>query len=102
MLDALAGETEWSLHVRTLRQHLRGFPALNQHSSALFRYRDPDGHRAGSLPHQLSLVYSLSNESDLMLALQSATGKSLSAAGLPQSEFGHLPLQLTLRWRSYF
>jgi len=64
--------------------------------------RDPDGERAGSLLHQLSLVYSLSNESDLMLALQAATGKPLSAAGLPQAEFGHLPLQITLRWRSYF
>lgn len=64
--------------------------------------RDPEGNRAGSLLHQVSLVYSVSNESDLMLALQTATGKSLSAAGLPRSEFGHLPLQLTLRWRSYF
>ncbi len=64
--------------------------------------RDADGHRAGSLLHQVSLVYSVSNESDLLLALQAGTGKRLDAGGLPQSEFGHLPLQLTLRLRSYF
>ena len=66
------------------------------------RLSEADGGGAVSLLHQLSLVHSLSDESDLMVALQAATGKGLSTAGLPQSEFGHLPPQLALRWRSYF
>ena len=63
---------------------------------------DAGNHRATSMLHQLSLVYSVSDESDLLLALQFGRGKSLDALGAPRSEFGHLPRQLTLRLRTYF
>ena len=52
--------------------------------------------------HQLSLVYSLSNESDLLFALLVTSGKGASAAGVPQSEFGHIPANAMLRYRLYF
>ncbi len=63
---------------------------------------DDRGHTATSLLHQLSLSYSLSNESDLLFSLLVANGKGLNGAGLPQSEFGHLPTAVTLRLRYYF
>jgi len=55
-----------------------------------------------SLLHQVSFVYSLSNESDLLFALLVATGKGVSAAGVSQSEFGHAPGSAMLRYRRYF
>ncbi|MCL4746208.1 MAG: hypothetical protein KJZ83_12450 [Burkholderiaceae bacterium] len=58
--------------------------------------------RSVSLMHQLALVYSLSNESDLLLALSGSGGKGLDASGGPRSEFGHVPASVTLRWRFYF
>ncbi|HXH64932.1 MAG TPA: hypothetical protein VNH42_05420 [Mariprofundaceae bacterium] len=57
---------------------------------------------SASLLHQLSLTYSLSNESDLLFALLVTTGKGESAAGVPQSEFGHAPASAMLRYRLYF
>ena len=63
---------------------------------------DAGSGRSTSLLHQLSFVYSVSNESDLLLALLYATGKGLNAQGAPQSEFGHQPASVTLRWRVYF
>ena len=64
--------------------------------------RNDDDARDTSSLHQLSLVYSLSNESDLLLSLLYATGKGLAASGDPRSEFGHLPASVSLRWRRYF
>lgn len=55
-----------------------------------------------SLLHQLSLVYSLSNESDVLMSVTVGTGKGLDAQGRPQSEYGATPLSATLRWRHYF
>lgn len=57
---------------------------------------------SSSLLHQLSLTYSLSNESDLLLALLLTTGKGLDPLGTPQSEFGHIPASITARYRIYF
>jgi hypothetical protein len=64
--------------------------------------KDNRGHTAASLLHQVSLSYSLSNESDLLFSVLVANGKGLNTAGLPQSEFGHLPDTVTLRLRFYF
>jgi hypothetical protein len=56
-----------------------------------------------SLLHQLTLSYSVSNESDLLFSLLLGDGKGLdSSSGLPQSEFGYLPAAMTLRLRFYF
>ncbi len=52
--------------------------------------------------HQLNLIYSVSNESDLLASLLIPTGKGLDLGGDPQSEFGHLPMSFTLRLRFYF
>ena len=64
--------------------------------------RGANEHRSVSLMHQLSLVYSVSNESDLLLALAVSGGKGLNAFADPRSEFGHIPASVTLRWRLYF
>ncbi len=63
---------------------------------------DETAHRKVSLMHQIAFVYSVSNESDLLLALSAGSGKGLDAAAQPRSEFGHLAPALTLRWRLYF
>lgn len=55
-----------------------------------------------SLLHQLSLTYSVSNESDLLFSLLTTTGKGLDGAGMPQSEFSHIPQSITVRYRFYF
>jgi hypothetical protein len=52
--------------------------------------------------HQLSLVRSLSNESDLLLSAAFGSGRGLDGAGAPRSSFGQLPPTATLRWRRYF
>lgn len=64
--------------------------------------KSPDGKMTTSTLHQLNLVYSVSNESDLLLSLLLANGKGLNQRSEPQSEFGHLPASVTLRWRVYF
>jgi len=61
-----------------------------------------DGAKHSSLLHQVNLSYSVSNESDLLISLLEGTGKGLDAADKPQSEFGSLPLSLSLRLRFYF
>lgn len=61
-----------------------------------------DRRLGNSFLHQINLSYSLSNESDLLLSLQYASGQGLDAQASPRSEFGHLPASLTLRFRSYF
>jgi hypothetical protein len=55
-----------------------------------------------SFMHQLNLTYSVSNESDLLISLMRADGRGLSMANEPRSEFGHIPMSLTLRLRFYF
>ena len=55
-----------------------------------------------SLLHQFSVVYSVSNESDLLFSVLYATGEELSDGGVQRSEFGHLPSAATLRYRVYF
>lgn len=61
-----------------------------------------DGGRHFSFLHQLNLNYSVSNESDLLLSLFYGNGKGLNALDEPQSEFGHLPISISLRLRFYF
>lgn len=43
MLEGLQSEAEWSLHIRTIRQHQSGYPLATHHASELFRYRDLSG-----------------------------------------------------------
>lgn len=64
--------------------------------------RDADDTRHTSLLHQLNLIYSVSNESDLLMSFLFADGKGLNEMEEPQSEFGHLPNGMTLRLRFYF
>lgn len=93
-----------------LSRHLLGFglqkkltPLLNLSYTLLgATLKDNQGRRKYSLLNQLNLIYSLANESDLLLSLAIGSGKGASAAGQPQSEFGHLPPTVTLRWRCYF
>lgn len=63
---------------------------------------DAGSQLATSILHQFNLVYSVSDESDLLLSLLLSQGKGLNSLGDPQSEFGHLPASLTLRWQVYF
>jgi len=63
---------------------------------------DDQGKRRYSLLHQLNLSYSVSNESDLLISLLDGTGKGLEVAKNPQSEFGYLPVNVSLRLRFYF
>lgn len=42
MFDEAQAAAEWSVHLRTVRQHLNGFTTDTVHSSDLFRYRDAD------------------------------------------------------------
>lgn len=66
------------------------------------RLEDAAGGHARSLLHQVNVVYSLSNESDLLISLAYGSGKGLDGANRPRSEFGHIPMSATLRWRFYF
>ena len=78
-------------------------PLLNAGYTLLAaKLKDAGGQGHVSLLHQLNLVYSVSNESDLLASLLFASGKGLSATDAPQSEFGHLPNSLSLRLRFYF
>ncbi|MBT3196541.1 MAG: hypothetical protein HN842_01270 [Gammaproteobacteria bacterium] len=78
-------------------------PLLNG-SYTLLASRLESGQKShhSSLLHQLSLSFSVSDESDLLLSLTRATGQPASTGHHPQSEFGHLPDNLTLRLRLYF
>ncbi|MGD8909005.1 MAG: hypothetical protein PVI92_06610 [Chromatiales bacterium] len=64
--------------------------------------KDQRNHLASSLLHQFTLVYSLSNESDLLCSLLTTSGKGLNSTGEVQSEFGHVPISITLRVRFYY
>ena len=64
--------------------------------------KDAGNNTSLSLLHQVSFVYSLSNESDLLVAVLVAAGKGVSAAGVAQSEFGHASGSAMLRYRHYF
>lgn len=55
-----------------------------------------------SFLQQLAVTYSLSNESDLMMAYVYGSGKGLDSSDYPQSEFGYLADALTMRLRLYF
>ena len=43
MLEGAGGSREWSLHLKTARQHASGVPLGGRHSSDLFRYRELSG-----------------------------------------------------------
>ncbi len=64
--------------------------------------KDNGGNNAWSFLHQLNITYSVSNESDLLASLLIPSGKGLTSPDEPQSEFGHIPLSLSLRLRFYF
>lgn len=64
--------------------------------------KDSSGKLHTSLLHQLTLIYSVSNESDLLISLQTATGRGATTLGQAQSEFGHTPTSVTVRLRFYF
>ncbi len=55
-----------------------------------------------SFLQQLAVTYSLSNESDLMMAYVYGSGKGLDASDNPQSEFGYLADAFNMRLRLYF
>jgi hypothetical protein len=52
--------------------------------------------------HQLNLIYSVSNESDLLLSLLLTSGNGLREQSTLRSEFGHLPPSVTVRFRQHF
>ncbi|MCW8900317.1 MAG: hypothetical protein OQK75_08990 [Gammaproteobacteria bacterium] len=64
--------------------------------------KDIDGTLNTSLLHQVNLIYSVSNESDLLFSLQFANGRGKTNLGQVQSEFGHVPTSITIRLRFYF
>lgn len=64
--------------------------------------KDFDGKRSTSLLHQLNLIYSVSNESDLLFSFQYANGRGMNLSAKPQSEFGHVPASVAIRLRFYF
>lgn len=64
--------------------------------------KDERRHTTSSLLHQFTLIYSLSDEADLLCSFLTTTGEGLNSVGEVRSEFGHLPRTLTLRMRIYF
>lgn len=64
--------------------------------------KDADNQLASSILHQFNLVYSVTDESDLLVSLLYANGKGLNQQDEPQSEFGHTPMNMTVRLRFYF
>ena len=78
-------------------------PLLNASYSLLASsLEDIAGENKHSFLHQLSFLYSVDDNADLMLAFINANGKGLNALGVPQSEFGHLSKSASLRFRYYF
>ncbi|MDX1795611.1 MAG: hypothetical protein R3219_02705 [Hydrogenovibrio sp.] len=63
---------------------------------------DSANHAAFSWLHQLNATYSISNESNLLISALFTQGKGLDAQKVPQSEFGHIPAGITVRWMMYF
>ncbi len=45
---------------------------------------------------------SLSDKSELRLSLLLTSGEKLDDGGIPQSEFGHIPSDATLKYKLYF
>jgi len=72
--------------------------------SPLKRYKeknkDTHSYEISSL-HQLTALYSLTDESDLMLSLLVSSGEAIKG-GEQRSEFGAVPNSMTVRWRMYF
>lgn len=93
-----------------LGQHVLGLlldrditPLLHAGYTLLVSSLKDDSNQPGtSMLHQLNLVYSVSNESDLLVSLLYANGKGLNQLGDIQSEFGHTPASITVRLRFYF
>ncbi len=96
-------QQQWARRVFGLSVQKDLTPLLNASYTLLAsRLRAADGQHAVSVLHQLSLVRSLSNESDLLISAAFGSGRGLDPAGAPGSSFGHLPPTATLRWRRYF
>ncbi len=113
-VSELAGMADDPLVVRGLQQqmsrHVLGV-GLSRYLTPLLHgsytllagtLKDGKNKRRISLMHQLNLTYSVSDESDLLMSVMVANGKGLSDSQEPQSEYGHLPVSLTLRFRFYF
>lgn len=63
---------------------------------------DDAGDTAHSILHQINLTYSVSNESSLLVSFLTANGKGFDGWGVPQSEYGHVPQSVTVRYWFYF
>ena len=63
---------------------------------------DEENNLHTSFLHQFNLHYSVSNESELLLSVATGGGKGINARSIPNSEFGPVPMSLTLRWQVYF
>ena len=64
--------------------------------------KDDSSHRDISLLHQFNLLYSVSNESELLFSFLYASGKGQDAPGQLRSQFGAVPTSFTLNYRLYF
>ena len=64
--------------------------------------QNTNGTLNSSLLHQFNLIYSVSNESELLLSFLWGSGRGLNLSGKTQSEFGHVPVSLSMRLRFYF
>lgn len=76
-------------------------PLLNASYALLGGYVEEQQKWQDSYLHQLSLVYSVSDEADALLSVMKGSGKGLNE-GMPSSEFGALPDTITLRLQFYF
>lgn len=55
-----------------------------------------------SFAQQLGCLLSLSDESDLLIAFFNGVGAGIQADDVLGSDYGHIPYQLSARWRYYF
>jgi len=55
-----------------------------------------------SMLHQITGILSVSNESDLWLTLLLGTGEGINDQDAMQSEFGHIPVGASIKFRMYF
>lgn len=111
--DALLAQSQDTLVVNGLQpqlsRNLLAFgvsrtvtPLLQGHYTVLVgALEDTTGEEHYSALNRVGLNYSLSDESELLLSLLFAQGKG-AVGSTPQSEFGHNPGSLTLRYQSYF
>ena len=72
------------------------------YSFLLSRLENNKGSHNTSNLHQLSLSYSIAENSDCIFSILSANGRDLSQSNLPRSEFGHIPASISFRLRHYF